>query len=44
MSNNAVPTRIMDFRLEGKRTVGRPKMWWVDCIVEDLEKSGIQKW
>jgi hypothetical protein len=31
------------FRLEG-RTVRRPKLWWMDSVVDDPRKLGIQKW
>lgn len=39
MGNNEIHRRIMDFRLEG-RTVGRPKLLWMDGAVEDLRKLG----
>ena len=44
MGNNEIPRRIMDFRLKGRRTVGRPKLRWIDGVVEDLRKLGIQRW
>jgi hypothetical protein len=34
----------MDFKLEGSRRVGRPKLQWVGSVVEDLRKLGIQRW
>ena len=33
----------MDFRLEGRRTIQRPKIEWVD-IVKDFREAEIQRW
>lgn len=43
MDNNEIHRRIMDFRLEGRRTVQRPKIQWMDDVVEDLRKVGIRR-
>jgi hypothetical protein len=43
MDNNEIHRSIMDFRLEGRRTVQRPKIQWMDDVVEDLRKVGIQR-
>jgi hypothetical protein len=37
--NNEIARRIMDFRLEGRRTVRRHKLRWMGGIVEDLEEA-----
>jgi hypothetical protein len=44
MANNETHRRIMDLRLEGRRTVQRPKIQWMDDVVEDLRKAGIRRW
>jgi len=31
----------MNFRLKGRRAVGRPKLQWTDGVLEDLRKLGI---
>ena len=36
--------RIMDSNLEEMRRVGKPKLRWLDDLVEDLGKLGIQIW
>jgi hypothetical protein len=41
MGNNEIQRRIMNFRLKGRRTVGRPKLQWMDGVLEDLRKLGI---
>jgi hypothetical protein len=43
MDNNEIHRRIMNFRLKGRRTVQRPKIQWMDDVVEDLRKVGIQR-
>jgi hypothetical protein len=41
MGNNEIHRSIMNFRLEGRRTVGRPKLQWTEGVLEDLKKLGI---
>ena len=43
MGNSEIPKQIMDLRLEGSRRVGRRKLRWMDGVVEDLGKLGIQR-
>jgi hypothetical protein len=33
----------MDSKLEGSRRVERPKLRWVDGVVDDLRKLGVQR-
>jgi hypothetical protein len=48
MGNNEIPIRIVDFKLEGSRGVGRPKhvggwmVWWK--IWESENDGGRQGW
>lgn len=41
VGNNEIHRRIMNFRLKGRRTVGRPKFQWTDGVLDDLRKLGI---
>jgi hypothetical protein len=43
MDKNEIHRRILDFRLEG-RTLQRPKIQWMDDVVEDLRKARIRRW
>ena len=44
MGSNEIHRRIMNFRLDGRKTVQRPKLRQMDDVVEDLSKLGIQRW
>jgi hypothetical protein len=37
------PEASQVFRLEGRK-VRRPKLWWMDSVVDDLRKLWIQRW
>ena len=40
--NERRPTKqIFDYKPEGKRSQGRPKKRWTDCLEEDLSKTGL---
>jgi hypothetical protein len=41
VGKNEIHRRIMNFRLKGRRTVGRPKLQWMDGVLEDWRKLGI---
>ena len=40
MDNNEIPKRVMEYKPEGRRSVGRPKLRWLDGVIEDLRKLG----
>ena len=40
---DATHKRILDYRLDGKRKIGRPCFTWNDCLKQDIRKSGIPK-
>jgi len=44
MSSNDMPRRIMESKPEGRRSVGRPKLRWMDGVLEDLRKLGVKSW
>jgi hypothetical protein len=44
MDNKGKSRRLLDAKLEGIKRVGRPNLRWMDGVVEDLRKSGIQRW
>ena len=43
MDNNEIPKRVMRHKPEG-RSVGRPKLHWMDGMIEDLRKLGVSWW
>jgi hypothetical protein len=44
MSEDRVTKKRYMSKPEGKRSVGRPKMRWLDDVEEDLRKMGISGW
>jgi hypothetical protein len=38
MSSNDMPLSIMESKPEGRRSVGQPKLRWMDAVLEDLRK------
>jgi hypothetical protein len=44
MSDAEMPQRIMERKPVGRRSVGWPKLRWMDGVVEDLRKMGIKSW
>jgi hypothetical protein len=39
--NNEMIRRIMDYKLEGSRKVGRLNIRWMDGAMEDMRKMGM---
>mgnify|MGYP000188572509 CR=1 FL=1 len=44
MDINEITEKVMQLRPEGKRSVGRSILSWMDRVVEDVRKLGIQNW
>jgi len=42
LGDNETPRRIIESKLDGNRRIRRPKLRWLDVVVEDLRKSGIR--
>jgi hypothetical protein len=36
--------RIMDCKPEGRRRIGRPKLRWIDGVLEDIKTVGVNIW
>jgi hypothetical protein len=44
MESSRVPQTILEARPEGKRSIGRPRLRWLDDVVNDLRNMGVRKW
>mgnify|MGYP007063910716 CR=1 FL=1 len=44
MNEYEISKRILEFKVEGKRRVGRPRLRWEDCVTNDIRKLGIKNW
>jgi hypothetical protein len=44
MDRSEMPKSIKDCKPEGRRAMGRPKLRWMDGVVEDLRKMGVKSW
>ena len=44
MAEHEIPKKIMGNKFEGKRSVGRPRLRWMDGVLEDLRKLRIKGW
>jgi hypothetical protein len=44
MSDAEIPQRIMGCKPERRRSVGQPKLLWMDGVVENLRKLEIKSW
>lgn len=43
MCNHSNKNRILNFKVEGKKRVGRPKTRWIDVIQRDLISGGVSE-
>jgi hypothetical protein len=41
--SSRVPQKILDGRPEGKRSIGRLRLRWLDDIVNDLRNMGVRQ-
>ena len=44
MTDEDILTRIMDCKSEGRRIIERPKLRWIDGVLDDMKKLGIKNW
>ena len=44
MSKEHILRRIMDCKPEERRRTGRPKLRWVNGVLEDIKKLGAKNW
>ena len=44
MSEERVVKRLYQNTLEGRRSVGRPRLRWTDDVREDLRRMGVTNW
>ena len=44
MNECEMPRRIMEYGISGGRRVGRPKLRWMDCVMNDIKKPGVENW
>jgi hypothetical protein len=42
MIDSEMPKRIMNYNVEGKRRVGRPKARWSDAVEKDMRKQVLE--
>jgi hypothetical protein len=44
MKNTEIPRKLMEWKPDGRRCVGRPRVRWMDGVEEDLRKMKIKTW
>ena len=44
MADSEIPKKILEYKVEGRRRVGRPRLRWEDCITRDIKKLGVRNW
>ncbi|KAJ4428576.1 hypothetical protein ANN_24620 [Periplaneta americana] len=44
MEENEILKRVIEYRVEGKRRAGRPRLRWEDCIMKDIRKLEVKNW
>jgi hypothetical protein len=44
MGSSRVRQKILDGRPEGKRSIGRPRLRWLDDVMNALRNMGIKQW
>jgi hypothetical protein len=44
MSGDDILRRIIDCKPERRRITGKPKLRWIDGILEDTKKLGVKNW
>ncbi|PSN45766.1 hypothetical protein C0J52_08050 [Blattella germanica] len=44
MADSEIPKKILEYKVEGRRRVGRPRLRWEDCNTRDIKKLGVRNW
>ena len=45
IEDSETPKRILEYKMDGKRRVGRPRVRWEDSIVKEIKKKlGVKEW
>ena len=44
MSNNKTVKQVFSWKPSSRRSQGRPKKRWMDCVEEDLHTAGISRY
>jgi hypothetical protein len=44
MDETAMPKRVLKGKLYAKRTIGRPRLRWIDDVPDNLRRMGIRSW
>lgn len=44
MDECEIPRKVMEYGIAGGRRVGRPKLRWMDCVMDDIKRLGVKNW
>jgi hypothetical protein len=44
MDETAMPKRVLKRKLYAKRSIGRPRLRWVDDVTDDPRRMGMRSW
>jgi hypothetical protein len=44
MKSTEIPRKLTEWKPEGRRSVERPRLRWMDGVEEDLTKMKVKKW
>ncbi|KAJ4434817.1 hypothetical protein ANN_23388 [Periplaneta americana] len=44
MDECEIPRKVMEYGIAGGRRVGRAKLRWMDCVMNDIKRLGVKNW
>ena len=44
MNEKEIPIKIMEYKPDGKKKVGKPKLHWMDDVMSDIRILGVRNW